>query len=184
MLTGDHQNLQPADLLRLDHFLHSRACGRDSMGLSYAHGFLSSIASGPEQLEASEWLRLMFDEPVFEGGDEANEMLGLAVRLFQETEQGLVSANSFRPVFEYVPGPDGEARADARPWCIGYLDGLTLFSECWTADANQALQLPLGLVSQLARHTDVAHPSYTQLCDSLPDAVGVIYRYWHRHGIT
>ena len=45
MLPAVPYALSQAELLRLGAFLHSPACGRDAMGLSHAHGFLTALAS-------------------------------------------------------------------------------------------------------------------------------------------
>jgi uncharacterized protein len=172
------QPLQQPDLIRLDQFLRSSACGKQAMSLSYAHGFLTSIASGPEQLEPSEWLRLMFDEPVFESGDEGSEMLGLAVRLFAEIERGLKNETIFRPVLEYIRDGDKLVRTDAQRWCLGFVEGLGLFNERWTPDARESLRTPLEVVFQLAEIRGVANPSYQQLCDTLPDIAQSTFSYW------
>jgi uncharacterized protein len=178
MLPTHSPPLSQSDLARLDHFLHTAACGRDAMGLSYAHGFLTAVASGPEHLQADEWLRLVFDEPVFTDGAQAGEVLGLALRLFQEIEQGLSRDGHFRPVFEYVRGAGGEAHADAQRWCRGFTSGLALFSEYWTTESRAVLQVPLSLIFRLAQAPGYPDASYARLCDALPQAAETVYRYW------
>lgn len=177
MLPEHAQPLAQSDLARLDRFLHTAACGEAAMGLSYAHGFLTAVASGPEQLEPAEWLRLMFDDPVFERGEDACEMLGLALRLFREIERGLDGGAAFRPVFEYVRSADG-IHPDAQRWCRGFTAGFALFSECWTREARTALDTPLRLIFQLAASRGMPGSPYRELCDALPEAAGTVYRYW------
>jgi yecA family protein len=63
-------------LQRLDGFLRSPGCGGDSMSLSRAHGFLTAALSGPEPISEGEWMRLMFDEPVFADADQAQDIPG------------------------------------------------------------------------------------------------------------
>ena len=182
MLPEQFQALNSADLARLDRFLHTAACGQEAMGLSYAHGFLTAVASGPERLEPAEWLRLMFDEPVFESGDEANEMLGLALRLFHEIEHSLSNDSGYRPVFETVRGPAGDTHADAQHWCRGFVSGFGLFSERWSRSARATLHVPLRLIFQLAEIRGLPDPVYAQLCDALPNAAEVVFRYWQIEG--
>lgn len=152
------------------------------MGLSRAHGFLTALASGPELLEPGEWLRLMFDEPVFESGDDAQEMLGLAMRLYDEIECGLRGDTGFRPVFEYVRDHSGESRVDAQMWCRGFVSGFALFRERWTREARATLDLPLSIIFKLAEMHAVADAGYARLCDALPEAAAVVYRYWQAEG--
>jgi uncharacterized protein len=182
VLPEQAQPLNPADLARLDHFLHTAACGQEAMGLSYAHGFLTAVASGPERLEPSEWLRLMFDEPVFESGAEAGEMLGLALRLFREIEHGLHADAGFRPVLESVRDTAGDTHVDAQHWCRGFVSGFGLFSERWSRTDRAALHTPLRLIFQLAGMRGLPDPVYARLCEVVPDAAALVYRYWQTEG--
>lgn len=179
MLPDQLRPLNATDLARLERFLHSAACGKEAMGLSYAHGFLTAVASGPEQLDPDEWLRLMFDEPVFESGDDAKEMLGLAMRLLQETERSLRDKSGFRPVFDFVRRSAGDSHADAQRWCLGFVSGFALFSERWTRDARGALHAPLALIFELSQMRSRPDPAYARLCDAVPEAAESVYRYWH-----
>jgi len=179
MLPAPAPALTQAELQRLDAFLHSEACGRDAMGLSHAHGFLSALASGPEAMEPSEWLRLIFDEPVFRDGAQAEDMLGMAMRLYAEIERSLAQPDAFRPVLEYVRGGRGDLAMDATAWCQGYRAGMTLFQELWGLHANQALAAWLAPIHALARSAGPAlDPIHRELCAELPHAVQAIYRYW------
>lgn len=182
MLPDHTRPLGQTDLARLDRFLHTAACGGDAMGLSYAHGFLTAVASGPERLEPAEWLRLMFDEPVFGSGDEAREMLGLALRLFGEIERGLAEDGGFRPVFDYVRDGGGRTHVDAQRWCRGFASGFALFSERWTPDARAILNAPLDLILRLARTRSRPDAAYARLCDAVPGAAESVYRYWKAEG--
>ena len=170
--------LNQADLSRLDEFLCTQASGQDAMGLSYTHGFLTAIASGPERLETDEWLRLVFAEPLFHSGEQAEEILGLAIRLFNDIDHRLKTNVGFLPVFDHVRDGNDQHYVDAQPWCLGFTDGLKLFSENWTADANQALQTPLALIFRLADMRGQPDTTYARLCDAVPDATEYIYTYW------
>ena len=170
--------LNQSDLSRLDRFLRSNACGKEAMGLSYAHGFLTAIASGPEQLDSAEWLRLVFDEPVFNSGVEGEELLNLALRLFSEIQQSLKNSLGFRPIFDHVRSHSNQIYADAQPWAMGFTDGIKLFAECWTTDANRALKSPLNFIFQLANTQGLPDNRYSKLCDAIPDAAEYIYCFW------
>ncbi len=179
MLPAVPAPLSQTDLLKLDAFLHSPACGREAMGLSHAHGFLTAAASGPEQLEPAEWLRLVFDEPVFDNGDQAQEMLGLALRLYQDIETRLGHPGSFRPVLDHVRDGTGRVEADAWAWCQGYLSGISLCRELWVRHGGQALGVLLAPIHELSlRRGPVRDAEHRRLCDALPDAAEAIYRYW------
>lgn len=172
------QILSQTDLLRLDRFLHSAACGRDAMGLSYAHGFLTAAVSGPEGLSPEEWIRLVFDEPVFESGEEAQEMLGLVMRLYRDIESGLGASGQFRPLLEVVRDGSGATHIDARVWCEGFVAGMTLFRELWTGAAREMLREPLEVVFRLTHMSSATDDRYPQWCEALPIAAEMVYLFW------
>ncbi len=171
--------------MRLDDFLHSPACGRDAMGLSYAHGFLTAMVSGPEQLETGEWLRLVFDEPVFEDGAQAQEVLGLALRLYQDIETRLDAPGGFQPILQLYRDAAGQAHVDAAAWCQGYRAGMSLCAEQWASGSAGRLGAMLAPIVTLAGQPPaLLGPRYPQLCAQLPLAVQAIYRYWRAQAST
>ena len=183
MLPAHSQVLNQTDLLKLDTFLHSSACGREAMGLSRAHGFLTAAASGPEQLEPGEWLRLVFDEPVFVSGEQAETMLGLALRLYQEIETsleaGLENTGSYRPVLDFVRDGAGGMAVDASAWCQGYFSGMSLCRELWAMHAGSELSDLLAPIFELSRYRGAARDAlHRRLCDELPATAESVYRYW------
>jgi uncharacterized protein len=180
MLPEPGHALSQSDLLLLDGFLHSPACGREAMGLSRAHGFLTAAASGPEQLEPGEWLRLMFDDPVFEDAGQAERMLGLALRLYGEIERGLEGQGSFRPVLDFVRDGGGVS-VDASAWCQGYFSGMSLCRDLWAACGGRELNALLAPIFELAGPgTAAGDPGFAQLCDDLPATAVAVYRYWRK----
>lgn len=180
MLPAHTQALSQDDLLKLDAFLHSSACGQEAMGLSRAHGFLTATASGPEQLEPGEWLRLVFDEPVFEDGEQAETMLGLALRLYQEIETSLKHPGSFRPVLDFVRNETGGTTVDASSWCQGYFSGMSVCREQWALHSGRVLNDLLEPILQLSRYRGAAtHGLHIKLCDELPGIAEALYQYWH-----
>ena len=172
------QPISQADLNRLDQFLHSNASGHAAMGLSYAHGFLAALASGPERMEPEAWLRLMFGKHVPDSGSEAKEMINLTLQIFDEIDHRLKTNVGFRPIFNNISKEDVQSYADAQPWCLGFTDGIKLFSESWTNEANEILQKPLALIFNLADVKGQPGAGYARLCDIIPDATEFIYTYW------
>ncbi|MEJ5210702.1 MAG: YecA family protein [Burkholderiales bacterium] len=177
MLPAPSRPLDTAELARLEHFLRSRACGPDAMGVSRAHGFLTAGVCGPEGLAPDEWIRLVFDEPVFESGEQAQEMLGLALALYRDIEHGL-AVGAFRPVLEYVRASGGAVHIDPRAWCEGFIAGTQLFREHWTRAARETLQEPLDVIFRLARLIPDGGTRHTRLCQALPLAAQAVYGFW------
>jgi yecA family protein len=179
MLPASATPLSQDDLVALDAFLHSPACGRDAMGLSRAHGFLTAAASGPEALEPGEWLRLVFDDPVFVSGEQAEAMLGLALRLYADIEHSLTRPGSYRPVLDFVRVGAGEVAVDASAWCQGYFSGMSLCREQWARHAGRVLNALLAPIFELsATPGALDHPTGQRLCAALPASAEAVYRYW------
>ena len=171
--------LSQTDLLELDAFLHSPACGHEAMSLSRAHGFLTAAASGPEQLEPGEWLRLVFDEPVFASAAQAESMLALALRLYQEIETSLKQPGEFRPVLDFVRDGAGTTVVDASAWCQGYFSGMSLCREQWALQGRGVLNGLLAPIFQLLQSPGApADALHLRLCGGLPATAEAVYRYW------
>ena len=172
--------LTQPELLRLESFLRSRASGDDAMSLSRAHGFLTAIVSGPEDFETDEWIRLIFDEPVFDDSEQAQDILGMIVRLHADIEQALPTAGRYSPIFEYEQAANGVKTYGSEEWCKGYLSAMAL----WSAPVPRALGKllePLFLIANPQGQGQYAFSSehYEELCASLPGMVEAVYRHWH-----
>lgn len=178
--------LTQPELLRLERFLRSDETGESAMTLSQAHGFLTAIVSGPASLETDEWIRLIFDEPVFSDSEQAEDMLGLIVRLHASIEAALPVPGRYLPIFEYGH-PTGRGTAyRSEQWCQGFLSAMALWSEPVTRALQYTLE-PLFLIvnthSRAQQELREAH--YRDLCALLPPMAEAVYRHWHgsvRHG--
>jgi uncharacterized protein len=180
MLPDKLTPLSRAERERLAGFLHSPACGREALGLSYAHGLLSALASGPEPLEPGEWLRLVLDEPVFDSLAQAEEILGLWLRWYHEIEHGLAGRCEFLPALEVRrAGERGETHDDARAWCQGYLAAFELFRERWTEESLIVLRPALRAIAWLAVAPPEPGARYAERCRALGEAARAVYRYWN-----
>jgi uncharacterized protein len=150
------------------------------MTLSRAHGFLTAVVSGPEPFEPDEWIRLIFDEPVFADGAEADEILGLILRLHADIERTLPERGRFRPLLEYVRSAGAETQVEAEEWCRGYLAAMGLWgvpSGGMVADLLEPVFLiasPQGATQQALR---AGH--YRDLCALLPRMAEAVYQHWH-----
>lgn len=172
--------LTQPELLRLESFLRSRATGDSAMGLSRAHGFLTAIVSGPEEFEVDEWIRLIFDEPVFDDSEQAQDVLGLIMRLHADIEQGLPVAGRYSPIFEVRQTPHAGTAYASEEWCRGYISAMALWSVPLPRSLGKSLK-PLFLIANpqgRTQHTMRAE-HYEELCASLPSMVEAVYHYWH-----
>ena len=183
MLPANEQSITPADLFRLEKFIGSGACGEDAMGLSRAHGFLTAAVSGPETVMPEEWIRLIFDEPVFENPTQADEVLGLVMRLYNDIARNLPERGSFNPVFDVVRDAGGNESFSADEWCMGYVAGMTLSGDLWAEQSNRGLGdllAPIFIIvsPETGKERELLAEHYSALCDMLPQAAEDIYRFW------
>ena len=172
--------LTQPELLRLERFLRSSESGDGAMTLSHAHGFLTAIVSGPEQFEAGEWIRLIFDEPVFSDASQVQDILGLIVRLHASIEAALPEPGRFLPIFEYE-GPPGRGSAyRSEQWCRGYISAMALWAQPVTRTLQYTLE-PLFLIAspQTRAQQELQQAHYDELCALLPPMAEAVYRYWH-----
>jgi len=172
--------LTQPELLRLERFLRSSDSGDGAMTLSHAHGFLTAIVSGPESFEAEEWIRLIFDEPVFSDSAQVQDILGLIVRLHASIEAALPVPGRFLPIFEYVETAGSSTQYRSEQWCQGFISAMALWTEPLSRSMRYTME-PLFLIanpqSRAQREMQEAH--YAELCALLPPMAEAIYRYWH-----
>lgn len=180
---NEQHSLSEIDLARLAHFLASSVCGSEAMSLSRAHGFMTAAASGPEDVMPGEWIRLVLDEPVFEEAAQAEDVLGLMMRLYQEIAAKLSKRGEFCPIFERRNGGPGVPTVNADEWCHGYISGMTLSGDIWARQSGHGLGPLLAPIFILVRPGDEEEQAlrterYEELCALLPGAAQDIYQYW------
>lgn len=177
------QPITPADLFRLEKFMCSDACGDDSMTLSRAHGFLTAAVSGPETVMPDEWIRLVFDEPVFADAEQADDILGLIMRLHNDIARNLPLQGVFTPVFDVVRDTGGGENFSADEWCLGYVAGMSLAGDVWAEHARHELGELLAPIFIIVSPEDseegrLREERYDDLCSMLPEVAEEIYQYW------
>lgn len=172
--------LTQAELLRLENFLRSDASGADAMSLSRAHGFITAVVSGPESFETAEWIRLIFDEPVFQEADQAQDILGLILRLHADIVRTLPLAGEFSLIFEFTRNASGLETFHSGEWCKGYLSAMALWAAPLTAQMRQTLE-PLFLLAgpRNRAEQELRAARYADLCAMLPSMAEAVYWQWH-----
>jgi uncharacterized protein len=189
--------LTDGELDELEVFLASDAVPQDCMDLEMLDGFLTAVASGPDQVQPSEWLPLVWSEggrgssPAYAGSDQAKRIMGLMLRHMAGIERTLAeSPTRFKPLL-YVPEgavqPNDQTPPEGTAWCEGYMSGVKLRDEEWQAlyDAEHARDwiFPIEALA-FGDHDD----DFTEWIDSdekrqglieeLPVASVLIYRFW------
>ncbi len=189
--------LTDTELDELEAFLASDSVPQDCMDLEMLDGYLAAIVSGPESLQPSEWLPMVWSEggkssaPAFTGNDQAQRIMALILRHLVGIERTLAeSPTRFKPLL-YMPEASAR-KADRAPpegtaWCEGYMAGVKLRDEEWQPlyDTEHARDwiFPIEALA-FGDHDD----DFTEWVDSdekreglieeLPVASVLIYRFW------
>ena len=177
----------PADLGALDDYLMSDRAPDDSMGLSDLDGFLTGLVVGPELVQPSEWLPVVWAgaEPEFESEAEMCAVLGMIMGRYNEIVASFrTGSNEFDPIF--WAGPEGEIIAS--DWAAGFLDAIALHPEAWRPlleeDSGRLLITPIFVLSG-----DLAVPDATvdenelmaAAMEMVPECVANIHAFWRDH---
>ena len=101
--------LTDVDYDELEVFLGSHAVPQDCMDLEMLDGFLTAIVSGPELIQPSEWLPVVWSDsqrsvtPVFANNEQAERILSLVLRLQQSIRRTLAeSPTRFKPLLYHA----------------------------------------------------------------------------------
>ena len=129
--------LTEAEIDRLADFLKSCKGGGKAMNLEELDGFFSALIAGPEPVMPSEYNRAVFggemSEAVeFASIDEANEILGLMMRLWNTIASTLYKGEIHVPmIFE-----DQKGELHGNDWARGFMRGMHMRHEGWSDLVN------------------------------------------------
>ncbi len=160
----------PADLAALGEFLASERMPPGCMQLAALDGFLAGIIVGPETIPPSVWLPIVWgcdDEPIFADHDEAQTILGIILRRYNEIIRLIDSPpGAYRPVM--VERDDGTI--DPSSWAIGFLQAMTLCQDGWEPLIRDTVAGPLIAPIMLLASTTSEFDLALDEDERLPDA--------------
>ncbi len=190
----------------LEAFFGSNAVPQDCMDLEMLDGFLTSIVSGPEMIQPSEWLPVVWSDsqrtvsPVFADNEQAERVLSLLLRLQNSIARTLnESPTRFKPLLyrpeDGVKGREGSgegrreesAPPEASAWCEGYMTGVLLREEAWepiyAIEATRDWMLPIEALAYGDHDPEYldwvdSEEKREGLIDELPVAAVLIHRFW------
>ena len=97
--------LTEAEYDTLEAFFGSNAVPQDCMDLEMLDGFLTAVVSGPEMIQPSEWLPVVWSDsqrsasPAFADNEQAERILSLILRLQNSIVRTLMdSPTRFKPL--------------------------------------------------------------------------------------
>lgn len=179
----------------LDEFLVVKAEPAGGIpGLSWLDGYLAAIALSPEQIDAEEWLPLVWtagDEDVspFEDEAELKAVTDKVMRHYEGIEQCLRrDPLQFRPIL--LEDQDDPELPDLTGWASGFMDGLALRPELWQelidSPDNRLLLLPIFLYGtdageeEMLKEPDFNDPLF--MAEELPHTIKAIRDFWEERG--
>ncbi len=157
------QPLSESEQDELDDFLKARAPDPDTLdpeteassqpivSLTELDGFLTAVVCGPETLMPSTWLPVIFggEMPAFEDRDQADHLMQLIMRHMNEISGLLMERpEKYAPLIITVDDEQGDPHFEARPWCAGFLRGVSLNPEAWEEVLGEPEDIdhPLGVI--------------------------------------
>jgi uncharacterized protein len=193
-----------AKLDKLGDFLEQRCLPNGGMEISTLDGFLTALASSPEQAPAREWLPLVFGSQETEA--EIEGFRDQVLRRFVDVGD-MLEAGRLSPIFIYGheseeddERPDAPYVAFADLWCIGYLHGIALRDDAWRplthgTEEDRFLLAPIfaltgsileaGGVGRDAEVTAALRDRERRdIGRYVPSAAQQIYHYWQNAPLT
>lgn len=141
---------------RLGAYLDSQVSPDGMMSLSGLDGFLHAVAIPEPPLSVESWLPAVWEgqPPEFSGPDEAEDVLGTIFGRYAQIIDHLSRGDSRQVI---VLSTDEAGGADAGDWLAGFVDGMSVAEEAWTALLTRAVE-PLSVILAATDHPAIPLP--------------------------
>ena len=182
--------MDEADLEELNAFLSSERTAGDCMLLSDLDGFLTGIAVGPERVQPTEWLPIVWGshEPAFADEAEAEAVAGVILTRYDEILRQ-IRDDDLNPIF----WSDPEGNVIASDWAVGFMHAVSLRPDAWEKliKSKRHVDLLVPIIALCSDGSEEPLPDVTpeeqeaalqQAVEFLPDCVAEIAAYWARRG--
>ena len=128
--------LGDAELERLEDLLASEIFRGEAMRLDELQGLLCAVVSAPEPVLPSAWMpAALGEEPVYENETQAQEVIDLLMRLYNEVAAVLYRGEE--PELILYPADVDSDESDYGAWADGYLYGTHLGNVDWLDAAGE-----------------------------------------------
>jgi uncharacterized protein len=194
--------LSDADYDELEAFLGSNVVPQDCMDLEMLDGFLTAIVSGPDLIQPSEWLPVLWSDsqrsvtPVFQNNEQAERILSLVLRLQQSIRRTLAeSPTRFKPLLYHAEtdAKDERSPPEASAWCEGFMTGVLLREQEWeplyAEESSRDWMLPIEALAYGDHDPEYlgwvdSEEKRLGMIDELPIATVLICRFWQERNRT
>lgn len=155
------------------------------LSVSELDGFMTAIASGPEDIDAPEWFAAIFsgEPPELEADEQVQLAFDLMLRHLRNIEAILADDPAeFEPLFAFDEIDDEEVEMPEE-WCMGYLRGVSLRGESWERlwddepEALTAIAL-FGTSEGWDELERLDTETLTGFREMVPATVRMIHDYW------
>lgn len=161
------------------------------LDISELDGFLAAIVSGPQALNPSEWLPVLWGEyePAWESSAEAEAKISLVLRHMNDIINTLSEApEEFVPIVLDVEQEEATVTS-VEEWCLGYMKGVSLAMSAWQQGGQEVMDL---LFPVMVFTTEEGRNSLARLDEeeletlkrSLPATARKLYAFWRQHAAT
>lgn len=122
---------------RIDEDAYDEDKNEGVLDVSELDGLLAAIISGPEMIQPSRWLPLIWGdfEPVWESEKEFEKIFSLIIRHMNAmADIFMAHPQDFEPLF-YEREVKGKTYTIVDEWCQGYMQGVSLTMDKWEIDS-------------------------------------------------
>jgi uncharacterized protein len=163
----------------------------ETMMFDELHGFLTALMCSPEAVLPSQWMPLVWggEEPEFDTMDQAQDIMGLLMRLNNDISGDLHGGGEFSPLFLERTLEDGSTITMADDWCEGFVRGMQLQPEAWRDEALNEALMPIVILSETIEDPKIETllddaEAVQTMADTVPDAVVRIHSYQRQQAST
>jgi uncharacterized protein len=178
--------LSDAEVERLRAILESGRGGENCMTIEAVDGLFACLICSPEVVMPSQWMPVVWDGegPEYESIEEANEIIGLLMRMWDEVAR-TINKGAYGPMVTVLECNDGVDRSLAADWALGFIEGMKFQEHYWldTKDSDlMELLTPIVMLAKEGREGPddglLEDEVREDLIDMLPGIVIDLKNYW------
>lgn len=175
-------------LTLLQAFLDADELHEEALDYVAAHGFLTALSIGAEEVPEREWIDALFaEEPHYKDDAQRQDIETTLIQLKAHVARQLASDEEFELPCDLDLGEDPDD-SDLRGWCIGFMEGVFMREEAWFETAEEEVSemlLPImvgsGLFDEQPEFEDIAKDANLQddMIVQIPEALTALYLLLH-----
>jgi uncharacterized protein len=178
--------LSDADVERLRAILDSGRGGENCMTIEAVDGLFACLVCSPEIVMPGQWMPAVWGGagPEYQSMEEANEIIGLLMRMWQEVAR-TINEGTYRPMVTVLECSDDVDHFLADDWALGFIEGMKFQKHYWldTKDIDLIdLLAPIVMLAKEGREGPddglLDDEVREDLINMLPSVVIDLKNYW------